>query len=138
MDYDDFLQLRRKLMSDVVRRAFELLRSHTYTTPIDVPHAGSLEGSTSTATDPSLGDLLEGDLIQPGVELIAVTEQGELVASVLPDGRVHFDEETFGSLLELNDSLGIEESPWQAWAADLPDGRVRLAVLRDQLADVTE
>ena len=138
MDYDEFLQLRRRLMSDVVRRAFDLLRSHTYTTPIDTPHPESAEVPSSPATDPSLGDLLEGDLLQPGVELIATTEQGEVVASVLPDGRVHYDEETFGSLLELNDSLGIEDSPWQAWTADLPDGRVRLAVLRDQLGNATD
>lgn len=133
MEYDDFLQTRRKLMADVVRRAFDLLRSHSYTTPINVPPESVPLAQTVISPDPTLFDLLENDLLQAGTELFAISEQGEAVASVLPDGRVHFDDETFGSLLELSESLGIEESPWHAWSADLPDGRVRLALLREQL-----
>jgi hypothetical protein len=133
MEYDEFLQLRRKLMADVVRRSFELLRSHSYTTPVDVPAPETVVEQTATQADPSMSDLLDSDLIQPGVELIANTHEGEVVASVLPDGRLHYDDETFGSLIELSDNLGIDGSPWQAWAADLPDGRVRLVVLRELL-----
>jgi hypothetical protein len=135
LDYDTFLQARRKLMAEVVRRAFELLGSHSYQPPIEVPASTDDVSQASSPSDPSLGELIERDLLQPGTELVTMTSEGELAASVLPDGRVHFDDETFGSLLELNESLGIEESPWQTWSAELPDGRVRLAVLREQLAD---
>ena len=133
MGYDEFLQVRRELMADVVRRSFELLRSHAYTTPDDVPAPDVGEEHTALPADPSMRDLLDSDLIQPGIELIAETDQGDVFASVLPDGRLHCDDETFATLIELSDSLGILGSPWQVWAADLPDGRVHLAVLREQL-----
>ena len=134
MDYDAFLQVRRKLMADVVKRAFELLRSHSYTTPVDVTPAEAVIDSSAAQVDNVLSALLDNDLIQPGVELIAETAEGEIVASVLPDGRLHYEDETFASLIELSDALGLQESPWQAWSADLADGRVRLAVLRELLA----
>lgn len=134
MEYDAFLQVRRKLMADVVKRAFELLRSHGYTTPVDVTPAEAVIDTSAAPMDNVLSALLDNDLIQPGVELIAETADGEIVASVLPDGRLHHDDETFASLVELSDALGLQESPWQAWSADLADGRVRLAVLRELLA----
>lgn len=132
MEYDKFLQARRKLMADVVRRAFELLRSHSYTTPVDVPEATDTVAPFAS-TDTTLAQLMEEDLLPAGTELIASSEQGEIVASVLPDGRVHFENETFDSLADLTESLGLAESPWQLWVADLADGRVRLSVLREQL-----
>ncbi len=134
MEYDTFLQVRRKLMADVVKRAFDLLRSHSYTTPVDVAPAEAVIDSSAAQADNVLSALLDNDLIQPGVELIAETADGEIVASVLPDGRLHYEDETFASLIELSDAVGLQESPWQAWSADLADGRVRLAVLRELLA----
>jgi hypothetical protein len=131
MAYDDFLHARRRMMADVVRRAFGLLRSHSYTTPFSTPVEGIVI-DFSRATD--LGDLVDCDLVPAGTGLIATSDQGEVSASVLPDGRVHCGDETFGSLVELSDNFGIGGSPWQAWSADLPDGRVQLGVLREQLA----
>lgn len=135
MDYEDFLQARRKLMADVVRRAFDLLRSHGYTTPKNVPSATPAADPSAPEVDATLADLIEAELLPAGTELIAMSDQGEVRASVLPDGRVHYDDETFGTLLELSESLGLSASPWQAWAADLPEGRVRLAMLREQLTE---
>jgi hypothetical protein len=133
MDYDAFLQLRRKLMADVVRRAFDLLRSRSYTTPVDVTPTEAVIDSPAAQVDNVLSALLDHDLMQPGVELIAETADGEIVASVLPDGRLHHEDETFATLVELSEAVGLQESPWQAWSADLADGRVRLAVLRESL-----
>jgi hypothetical protein len=132
MDYETFLQERRRLMSDVVRRAFVLLQSHSYTPP----SAGHAEAAViGLPGDALLADLLERDLLQPGIELIAETADGEVVASVLPDGRIHCDDETFATLSDLGDSIGLEGSAWHVWSAMLPDGKVRLSVLRDQAAD---
>jgi hypothetical protein len=132
MDFEVFLAHRRRLMAGVVQRAFDLLRSNTYAPPAP---AVLVESTATSSVDVMLGDLLEQDLLHAGVELVAVTDQGEVVASVLPDGRVHFDDETHESLAEVSESAGLSGSPWHLWAAILPEGRVRLSVLRDQLEE---
>lgn len=142
MSYDGFLDERRRLMADVVRRAFRLLGAEGYTTPTDATESlATVTRPSGTAIasarhgDPTLADLIENDLLPAGTELVAATQEGELVASVLPDGRVHHENETYETLAELDETGGWSESYWQVWVADLPDGRVRLSVLRDQLLD---
>jgi hypothetical protein len=133
MEYDEFLAQRRRLMASVVQRAFDLLRSQTYSPPA----TGDSEAEeVTTRADQTLDDLLERDLLFAGVELVASSEQGEIFASILPDGRVHFDDDTFNSLGELTENAGLSGSPWHTWSAVLPEGRVRLSLLRDRLDSV--
>jgi hypothetical protein len=137
MSYDQFLSARRVLMADVVRRAFEQLRSAEYTTPVSEPVSEGRVFVPADRGEISLFELVDNELVAPGTVLVAVLEEGEVSASVLPDGRIHFDEVTFSSLAELSDAVGLTDAPWHSWVAVLPDGRIRLAALREQLANST-
>ena len=130
MEYDVFLEKRRKLMAEVVRQAYEILKSDSY-----VPSVTD-RGPVSVNEDQGevgLNELLEEGLLHPGVELVAISEEGEVQASVLPNGKIYYDEGTYSSLFDLSCAVGLVGSPWNDWYANLIDGRVRLAVLRDQL-----
>ena len=54
---------------------------------------------------------------------------------MLPDGRLYADGETYDSLIDLSEAVGVSGNPWSTWAAELADGRVLLSVLRDAYAD---
>jgi len=130
LEFEAFLEKRRKLMAEVVRQAYEVLKSDSY-----VPPATERVSVTGEEIQGEVGltEMLEEGHIFPGVELVANTENGELLASVLPNGKIYFDEGTYSSLLELSSAAALTGSPWNDWYANLADGRVRLAVLRDQL-----
>jgi hypothetical protein len=137
MSYDQFLSARRVLMADVVRRAFEQLRSAEYTTPVSEPVSADRVSVPADRGEISLFELVDNELVAPGTVLVAVLEEGEVSASVLPDGRIHCDEVTFSSLAELSDAVGLTDAPWHSWVAVLPNGRIRLAALREQLGNST-
>jgi len=74
-------------------------------------------------------------LVPSGTTLVTGGAADPRVAHVLPDGRLYADGETYDSLIELSEALGITGNPWSTWAAELADGRVLLSVLRDACAD---
>ncbi|MGH8574427.1 MAG: hypothetical protein ACREX8_17890, partial [Gammaproteobacteria bacterium] len=80
-----------------------------------------------------LRSLVDMDLLPPGTTLAAGDGPGQQLAHVLPDGRLYADGETYDRLLELSDALDLTGNPWTLWAAELPDGRVSLHVLRETL-----
>jgi hypothetical protein len=135
MDYEIFLEKRRKLMADVVRRAFEVLKSDSYNPPVAEHGESELFESSREV---SMSDFLDAGLLHPGVELSANGAEGEVLASILPSGMIFFDDDSYSSLYELSDAAGLTGSPWNNWTANLADGRVRLSALRDQLTNEAE
>jgi len=130
MGYDEFLQARRLLMADVVRRAFGLLQTHGYQSP---GVAAPVSPDLPTAAGADLAELIEHDLLQPDIELFAETPAGLVTATVRADGQVDYDGECFASLTALSDSAGLDDPPWQSWTVELAEGPVRLSVLRKRL-----
>ena len=127
--YDRFLSERRKLMAGVVRGAFARLRAGDYAPE---PSAGAVPTPAEReAAPPSLFELLDRDLLPAGTQLVAPAAAVETLASVLPDGRVYLDGELYDDLGELSAAASLVGNGWTDWVADLPDGRVRLDVLRD-------
>jgi hypothetical protein len=134
MGYDDFLTARRRLMASVVRDAFEKLGDSQFEQDYVPPNTAPTSGEMDVGEAPHevrLRDLVDADLLPPGTTLVAGTGADGPVATVLPDGQIYFDGETLNSLVEVTEAAGVEGNAWSAWSADLPDGRVRLEVLRE-------
>ena len=135
MPFEDFLAMRRGLMAQVVRDAFAQLTDPRYTpeTPeiasapqpsVLIPHGASSEVR--------FRDLIDADVLAPGITLQPSTGELDPVATVLPDGNVYMDGEAFESPSEAATSLrGEPTNGWDFWSADLPEGRIRLRVLRE-------
>jgi hypothetical protein len=131
MPYDEFLAERRRRMAVVVRDAVGRLADSTYESPATVPATPAF--ALQDAPTGSLRSLVDADALPPGTTLHAGGEANAMTAQVLPDGRLYADGETYDSLLDLSDELGLDGSPWLTWSAELDDGRVQLDVLRDSL-----
>lgn len=130
--FDEFLAERRKRMAVVVRDAFARLADPSYQ-----PSYNDLAISVPAESAPAeLRELVDADLLPSGVTIVADAGSSEIVAQVLADGRLYADGDTYDGLVELSEAFGITGNPWTAWSADLGEGRVRLAVLRDQLDQV--
>ncbi len=83
----------------------------------------------------SLRQLVDADLVPSGTTLVVGSPVETRMAQVLPDGRLYAEGETYDSLIDLSEALGVTGNPWSAWAAELSDGRVLLSVLREAYAD---
>ena len=83
----------------------------------------------------SLRQLVDADLVPSGTTLVIGGAADSRVAHVLPDGRLYADGETYDSLIDLSEAVGVSGNPWSTWAAELADGRVLLSVLRVAYAD---
>lgn len=129
MPYEDFLVERRKRMATVVRDALARLEDARYQPVVNASPA--LAATGEERPDSSLRQLVDADLIPSGTTLIAGSAGDEQTAQVLPDGRIYADGETYDSILELSEALGVSGNPWSTWAAELDDGRLRLCVIRD-------
>jgi hypothetical protein len=135
MRFDDFLGDRRKRMAAVVRDAMALLADPSYQPDL---RGVTAPASTSVATETDLRALVDADLVPSGTSIVTGSGADERVAQVLPDGKLYHDGETYDGLVDLSDALQLDGNPWRAWLADLPDGRVQLAVLREQGDDPVE
>lgn len=129
MPYENFLVERRKRMATVVRDALARLEDARYQPVVNASPA--LAATGEERPDSSLRQLVDADLIPSGTTLIAGGAGDEQTAQVLPDGRIYADGETYDSILELSEALGVSGNPWSTWAAELDDGRLRLCVVRD-------
>jgi hypothetical protein len=133
MSYEDFLVARRKLMASVVRDALARLTEPSYEPASSTPP--TLAATAEEQPPSSLRQLVDADLVPPGTTLVTGGTADTRAAHVLPDGRLYTDGETYDSLIDLSEALGISGNPWSTWAAELADGRVLLSVLRDAYAD---
>ena len=136
MSYPDFLEARRRLMGVVVRDAFARLREQGYEPEYpEVNTAATLEAKKvgPTGFSVSVSDLLDADILQVGASLTPAKDpDGTIVATVLPDGKIALNDEIFTSLSGAGGSIvegGV--NGWVYWAAETPDGRFTMAVLRE-------
>ena len=133
MSYEDFLVARRKLMASVVRDALARLTEPSYEPAPSPPP--TLAATAEEQPPSSLRQLVDADLVPSGTTLVTGGPADTRVAQVLPDGRLYADGETYDSLIDLSEAVGVSGNPWSTWAAELADGRVLLSVLRDAYAD---
>lgn len=128
LSYDDFLTQRRRLMAQVVRDAVSRIADASYMPSLPTPAMaeGVLDVPVSTVRQ-----LVDADVLPAGTTIVTRDAAQPQTAQVLPDGRLYADGEMFDTLLELSDSLQLSGNPWSTWAAELPDGRVALSVLRE-------
>ena len=137
LPYQDFLRARQQLMAKVVRDAYEQLRSPAYS-PVypspEVPKVGELYEPASRAHyKVDISDLLEADLLTPGHSLFAKVEGTQLIATVLPDGRIAFDGTIYDTPSGASDAASASSTNgWQFWSASTDDGNIRLAELRER------
>lgn len=136
MGFDEFLIARRQLMARVVRDAFVRLTDATYVPTYPVAQVDTAVQSQMRSSERSLRDLIDGDLLPAGTLLVGAGAEVGPVATVLPDGNVYMDGETYSSPSAAAAALrGYQVNGWDFWAAELPEGRVRLKILRDQLVE---
>ena len=135
MPFDEFLATRRQSMARVVRDAFARLTDAGYK-PEMFQSAAPAEPEVLTTeggrTEVRFRDLITADVLPAGVSLLPSNGELDPVATVLPDGNVYMDGEAFESPSEAATALrGELTNGWDFWSADLPEGRVRLRVLRE-------
>ena len=121
MAYDTFLAERRRMMANVVRDAFRRLADSGYE-PAYAPGEAVAEAPIS---EPAIRQLLEEDLLVAGTQLVAEEGGASRSAILPPDGRLYAEGESYDTLLELSDALGIEQNPWKAWVAELAGAGAR-------------
>ncbi|MFE5336081.1 DUF262 domain-containing protein [Isoptericola sp. NPDC056573] len=126
MPYDDFLEARRTLISDVIRDAFGVLstgESTAPTPPVDIPEAGS-EVLT-------LQELLTRGALRPGDLLDPIDPDWQVDAVVSEDGTIVIDgTHVFDSLDDASRFLGVTNvSGFEFWALERDGGLASLAEL---------
>jgi len=87
---------------------------------------------TWTAYGVRVVDLIDAELLPAGTQLLSTVSTVDALATVLPDGKIAYDDEVYDSpsaaaVAARNGSA----NGWTFWAADTPDGRFTLAALRD-------
>ena len=136
MQFDEFLAVRRQLMARVVRDAFAKLTDAGYRP--EAPREAAAEEADPLIADAGgsevrFRDLIHSDYLPAGASLLPSNGELDTTALALPDGNVYMDGETFESPSEAATSLrGEPTNGWDFWSADLPEGRVRLRVLREE------
>ena len=116
-------------MAIVVRDALSRLQDASYQPVTNAPP--SLASAVEDPPTSSLRQLVDADLVPSGTTLVADAAGDAYVAQVLPDGRLYAEGETYDSIVELSEALGVSGNPWSAWSAELADGRLRLSVVRE-------
>lgn len=140
MPYQEFLEARRRLMGGVVRDAFALLQEQGYEPEYPaVSPAAFLEARKvgTSGASVSISDLLDADIVQVGTSLTPVkNNDGTVVATILPGGKIALNDEIFSSLsgaaFSVSETAG---NGWVYWAAETPDGRFTMAALRELFAE---
>ncbi|MFF4814554.1 hypothetical protein ACFY2K_08190 [Kitasatospora sp. NPDC001309] len=92
-------------------------------------------GQPIVDTDVNLSLLIESGFLRPGVELIGEAALGEVVATLLPDGRIQvgvLGVRSYASPESAAAAAGAEASSgWQFWKIEVNSGRVPIAEIRD-------
>ncbi|MFT4217069.1 MAG: DUF262 domain-containing protein [Micropruina sp.] len=126
LSFSEFLVARRSLMAQVVREAFDQLRSSRYVA--QYPHSArpstdDQAGLPDEKRRMSVAELLEAGSLQLGAVLMPADNSLDALATVLEDGRLDID----GRLYESPDHAaiavtGAESDGWRFWLADTPEG----------------
>ena len=140
MPYQEFLEARRRLMGGVVRDAFALLREQSYSPEYPaVSPAALLEAKKAgpSGVSVNISDLIDADIVQVGTSLTpAKNNDGTVIATILPDGKIALNDEIFSSLsgaaFSVSETAG---NGWVYWTAETPDGRFTMAALRELFAE---
>lgn len=133
LEYESFLEQRRRLMAAVVRDAFAELSKSAYAP--NYPPAGSYvpTGDTPNADPQSvtLVDLLAAGMLAPGAMLSGRRADTQAEATVLADGRILFDGETYQTLSGAAcAATGKSTNGWTFWRVDVDGDSKRLSRLR--------
>ncbi|GEM_PF-3884622 len=123
-------------MGTVVHDAFSQLKDHGYAPQYPAINPDAIT-SMAKAGKPlqgvSINDLIEAELLPPGTTLTPAKDAAEgVVAAVLPDGKIVYNDEVHSS--PSGAAVGVTSVPvngWVFWAADTADGRFTLAALRE-------
>lgn len=141
MGYEEFLDQRRQLMSQVARKAFGMLGEQAYQpaypAPVDPLTVAPTAGTGKWRGGGSLVQMVELGLVPAHTTLISVTNPG-VVATVTPDGRVQVEDELYDTPSAA--ARAVSETAingWTFWAADLPDGVRPLEELRAECATLS-
>jgi len=142
MDYPTFLVSRRRLMGQVVKDAYAKLNQHGYV-PV-YPPANQAQGPLPTAPGRvwtaygvNIADLITADLLTAGTTLVANAKGVDVVATVLPDGKIALDDELYSTASAAAGAAagGGSVNGWTFWSANTLDGQFTLAALRDVLLE---
>ena len=139
LEYQDFLVQRRTLMGQVVRDAYLRLTEDGYTAaypPVGIEFGEQAPARTWTTYGVSIVDLLESDILPAGTQLVPTGGQVDVVATVLPEGKIALGEDIYDSLSAAGEAAsGGSVNGWTYWSADTSDGRFTLAGLREVLLE---
>lgn len=131
LGYREFLEIRRKLMAQVVRDAFALLAESSYEPTYPKPE-GEPPKPTRAHVGVKLADLLNAGLLSPGTTLIDAQEGSDSVALVMEDGRILLHGQTYDTPSGAGKALTESSvNGWEFWSADTADGLRTLASLRE-------
>lgn len=140
MEYDNFLDERRRLMADVVHEAFDRLKETGYQP--EYPTTDTTQEAPQSADEPltpptSLRDLLLTGALAPGTTLVPTRDGFDTTGELNADGTITVDEVTYDSPSGAGRAVtGYAVNGWTFWLADTPDGLRRLDRIRqDQTAD---
>ena len=127
LEYDDFLQQRRRLIAAVTRDAFARLSAGK---GANIELRESLD-VFDVPTEPSLADLMERSLLSVGDNLDPVDPGWEVDATISDDGALVIDGvHIFDSLDEAAHHLGVSNmSGLEFWALETDEGLVPLTEL---------
>lgn len=134
LSFTDFLAARRGLMAQVVREAFDQLRSSTYLPQYPPANeAAQAEEPTSPAgerTRTAITELLESGALDVGDVLMPADASFDALATVLEDGRLDIDGQVYESPDHAAIAVaGAEEDGWRFWLADTMEGPRQLIEL---------
>lgn len=125
LDYDDFLVQRRRLIAQVIRDGFEKLSRGEIVEPTETSQ------ETPELVEPTLGELIEHNLLRPGDFLDPVDPDWQVDAIITEDGTLLIDGvQEFDSLDEAAHYLKVSNmTGFEFWALETESGIVPLREL---------
>ena len=134
LEYDDFLEQRRRLMAKVIFEGFKRLTDANYEPDLTAPEVAS---DTQTLDLPTFENLVTSGILPAGTLLTPVDTDRDTIAEVTEDGYIQVGEH----LCETVERAAKEDhadvgSGWDCWEAHLDDEpeAVPLADLRQRAA----
>lgn len=128
MEYEDFLDQRRNLMSKVIHEGFRRLTDPNYVPDLSRPVMAAEDRPLLT-----LEEMVTGGVLPPGTLLSPVNSDNDTLAEITEDGYIRVGQH----LCESPDRAAREDgadvdSGWDYWQAHLDEGPVSLSELRVQ------